>query len=378
MSSRIKGKYGLAGFWIIVTVVSLLIAALVFFAFSRLHVKAPIKIGVIVSLSGSGGNLAGLRDGLLLAVREVNTKGGINGRKIELLIEDSKSDPMEAVKTFRRIEARHHPALMISTLSSVSTALAPLAEEKEAPLMALVASAKNIAENRKWVFRYFTNTEHEVKPIISILKRLKVTSLGVMYQDDEYGRSAFEVMKAKFTALPGFVQGEPFKYGDASLRQKVLRLKNNQAIYVVGFAREMPAVVKTLREEKYKGHILAASGYTSESERKSPEADGIYVAAAIVFKENYPLANEIKSKIKSLGSNRPFDHFFALGHDFIYLLTGLLEGKEVSRENIRKTLDEGFVYPSIFGNINVQPGDHDFDYPMYPARIVNGNLEFER
>ena len=56
-------------------------------------VQKPIRIGAILSLSGAGSYLgADARDGMLLAVDEVNSRGGINGRRIELIIEPHKAE----------------------------------------------------------------------------------------------------------------------------------------------------------------------------------------------------------------------------------------------------------------------------------------------
>ncbi|MCP4694174.1 MAG: ABC transporter substrate-binding protein, partial [Desulfobacterales bacterium] len=87
----------------------------------------PLKIGVIAPLTGPAGHLADLVDGMKLAVGEVNTWAGKEGRKIELVIEDSKSSADAGGKAFERIEKRHRPHFYISATSRVSMALAPRA-----------------------------------------------------------------------------------------------------------------------------------------------------------------------------------------------------------------------------------------------------------
>ena len=70
-----------------------------------------------------------------MAVDEINSRGGINGRPIELIIVDNESNPEKAKKDFLEIEETHAPLMYISSLSSISTAVAPLAEEREVVVM---------------------------------------------------------------------------------------------------------------------------------------------------------------------------------------------------------------------------------------------------
>ena len=79
--------------------------------------KETIKIGAIISLTGASSHLVEVRDGMMPAVDEINEWGGVNGKKLELIVEDSKSDPEEAKKAFEKIESTYHPLLYVSTNS---------------------------------------------------------------------------------------------------------------------------------------------------------------------------------------------------------------------------------------------------------------------
>ena len=87
--------------------------------------QEPVKIGAIISLTGPSSNLIDVKDGMELAVDEINSWGGIDGRKIKLVVEDSKSSPEEGKTAFQRLEADEHPDLYVSVTSSVSMVLAP-------------------------------------------------------------------------------------------------------------------------------------------------------------------------------------------------------------------------------------------------------------
>ena len=218
--------------------------------------KEPIKIGAIISLSGPFGHLVDVRDGILLAADEVNTWGGINGRKVKLIIGDSKSEPEEAIKAFKKIESVHHPLLYVSTNSSVSMALAPFAKENRVPLVGLVVSTNELTKQNEWVFKYYTSAESEAEPILYILKRLKVKKLGILYQNDEYGASVFKQLREGFEKTGGTIISEPFELKNLDFKTIIGKLKDAEAIYTVGFPRVMVQAIKRLREENYTGFLL--------------------------------------------------------------------------------------------------------------------------
>ena len=124
MRNKLKRTFrNQAGFGRLGIVITLVIIVATLAVFFILHPwkKEPIKIGAILSLSGPGGFYGEeARDGMLLAVDEINAWGGINGRYIELIIEDSKTKPQEGKEGFKSIEEAHHPLLYVSNLSSVS------------------------------------------------------------------------------------------------------------------------------------------------------------------------------------------------------------------------------------------------------------------
>jgi ABC-type branched-subunit amino acid transport system substrate-binding protein len=104
----------------VITITVVLVGLAVFFILSSKK-EETIKIGAVLTLTGPAGDIGiDVRDGMLLAVDEINAWGGINGRYIELIIEDSKTNPQEGKKAFNKIEADHHPLLYVSNLSSVS------------------------------------------------------------------------------------------------------------------------------------------------------------------------------------------------------------------------------------------------------------------
>lgn len=338
--------------------------------------EGPIRIGAILSLSGPAFYVGQEeRDGLLLAMDEINAWGGVNGRKLELIIEDSKSDPETGKRAFKKLESEYNPLFYISTTSSVSMALAPLAEENQSVLVGLVVTNQSFPGQREWVFRYYPTAYNDVPPIIPILRKLKINKLGILHVNDQFGNSIFEVLQREFTNVGGEVYDAPFASNTKDFTQYFEKLKTQDAIYIVGFVSHLKTIFGYLDRHPLKKPLFSNNAATIPSIRELPMADGVYVSAPLIYKTSFRLASEVKEKYESR-FNKPFNHYAANGYDLIKLMAGLLEGQVISRENVKLLLEKGFIFPGVFGEINVKPGDHCMSFPLHPAQIVEGNLRY--
>ena len=375
MNKIFRNQAGLGRAGIIITVVVVVAAIAVFFILHPWK-KESIKIGAILSLSGPASHLVCIRDSMLLAVDEINAWGGVNGRKIELIIEDSKTSPEEGIKAFSRIEAAHHPLLYVSTNSSVSMALAPLAEENEVVLVGLVVTSPKLAKQNEWVFRYYSSAECEVPPILSILRKLRLKNLGILYLNDAYGTSVFDLLKKGVKKNGGTVRSEAFEPKEPDLKEQIANLKDMRAIYTVGFPSNLKIVYKQLKEENFSGIILGCSS-TTILDITAPEINGMYLAAPIIYNPNLVFTKEAKEKYEAR-YNKRFNHQAANGYDFMKLLASLLEDKDISRKSVKSLLEEGFMYSGVFSSIDVKAGEHDILFPLHPAQIVDGEVKYLR
>ena len=377
MNKMFKKNAGFGKALIIITVV-VIVTALTILAVLQPWKKEPIKIGAIISISGPASSAgAETRDGMLLAVHEINSWGGINGRKLALIIEDSESDPGEGREAFKRIEAAHHPLLYISMLSHVSMAVETLAEKNSVVLVGLSTSTPKFTEQKKWIFRYWPTAESDVPPLISILKKLKVKTLGMVYQSDEYGTSVFELLKKEFEKTGGVVRSKTFRQQDFNFKEQIEKLKGMEAIFVVGFPTPVRSALTQLRKHNFGGFVLSTNTAASPVIRSMPETHGVYLVVPIIHSPRFLFAREFSEKYEAT-YNKPISVYAANGYDFIKLLAGLLEDRELSRGSIKGLLEGGFIYSGVFGSLNVKQGEHNFAFPLHPAQVVDGKIKYLR
>ncbi|MEM4215062.1 MAG: ABC transporter substrate-binding protein [Candidatus Pacearchaeota archaeon] len=130
-----------------------------------------IKIGAILPLTG---NVAfwgqPVQKGMEFAAKEINSKGGINGKKIELRIEDSKGDATEGVIALNKLLNIDKVLTVSVHTTAVSNAVAPILEENKVPWIANAADP-GLPLTYKYAFKTFYNAYDECKKLIMDLKK---------------------------------------------------------------------------------------------------------------------------------------------------------------------------------------------------------------
>ncbi|MBF0376517.1 MAG: ABC transporter substrate-binding protein [Desulfamplus sp.] len=393
-----------------IAVMILAIFSSIFIFFSCTKEEPPVRIGAALALSGHAAYVGEeVRDGLLLATDEINQQGGINGRKIEIVIKDAvsggnpspsidnptasktigsasseasinKVSPFEdpAKKAFEELE-KYDPLVIVSSLSFLSMKLAPIAESKKSLLVGLVATVPELTKNREWIYRYWTTAEYEAPPITDIFLEIgsktnkKNGTFGVIYLDDAYGNSVFRDIEKRCKEKNILITPSSFPPDNKSFLSNVDVVKDSDAVVVIGFDFHIIKVLKSLRSINYKGEVISTTTATLPSVTSISESNNIYVTAPALYNKNYPFADEVKRRYQER-YKKPFTQYSANGYDFIHILIGLLEDKPMDKESVKAIFDKGFVYSGVFGNVELRKGSKDILFPLFPAQIKNGEV----
>ena len=362
----------------IIGIIVLVIGVGSFYFFEESVGREPIKIGVILAETGPSTGLdTEVRDGMLMSVDEINSFDGINGRPIELIFVDNESNTEKAKKDFLEIEETHAPLLYISATSAISAAISPLAEEHEVVLLAVAATATNITVDKHWTYRYYPTAEIEAVAISRILDDLNVKNLGMLYQKDEFGRSVANAVEVGYQNSERTVTREPFDLNATDFKDHIMNLQNTDAIVFVAWPDYVEVIFKNMREVNYPGHIIGSSDAVSPNLISMPEANGVYLATPTIYNSEFLFASTVSENYESR-YNKQIDHFSANGYDMIRILGGILQDEELTRDNVKRILDNGFSYSGVFGSIDVLPGEHDSTFPLVPSQVIDGKLVFRR
>lgn len=183
--------------------IGLIAAGLLAFApLSQLQAQEtkPLKIGLLLSLSGPAASF-GLpeRDAVQVLVEDLNAKGGVNGRKIELAIYDDTTNPTETARgATKLIREQGVVAIIGASTGSGSLAAAPIAAREKIPVLAPNATISVTARESQsypYVFRTMTNDLVNTKRLFDNVIASGAKKVAIFYQEDAYGKDSAEYVQ---------------------------------------------------------------------------------------------------------------------------------------------------------------------------------------
>jgi branched-chain amino acid transport system substrate-binding protein len=175
-----------------IRVLTLLVATLLVLPFSA-EAQKPIKVGMPMPLSGPPALFGEpASKGAQMYVDEINAKGGVLGRKIELLTRDSKADANEAVRVARELILKENVDFLVGTLTSAEgPAVSVVAKENKIVFIAPIPKTDQLTAADKlhpYVFRVAANTTMEGRSAAEIVAKWPVTKVATIAFDYAYGQ----------------------------------------------------------------------------------------------------------------------------------------------------------------------------------------------
>jgi branched-chain amino acid transport system substrate-binding protein len=217
--------------------------------------KEPIKIGFPIPLSGPTAVYGEpILKGAELAVADINAKGGVLGRKLELLSRDSKANPAEAVRLARELIVKNGVGFLAGTLTSAEApAVSTIAKENHVVFVS--PSAKTVtltdpAHIHPYIFRVASNTTIEGQAGAIVMAKWKdIKTVATIAPDYAYGHDAIAAFVAKLKQLRPditIVDQEWPKLGESNFTPFITAQmsKHPDAVYCDEFAGDFISFVK--------------------------------------------------------------------------------------------------------------------------------------
>ena len=182
-----------------------------------------IKIGVTQPLTGAfaaSGNY--VAQGAKIAEEQINKAGGVLGKKIQLIVEDNKSNPTEAVGTAEKLIVRDKVPVMMGAWSSTLTlAVMPKLEEYKVPMLVETSSSGKITvSGNPYIFRISPTSEMEAKAFAPLFKKMDIKKADFLATNNDFGLGASKEFSemAKKEGVADRSHGDDGSEGDRLLR----------------------------------------------------------------------------------------------------------------------------------------------------------------
>ena len=212
--------------------------------------KGPIAIGALTSITGTFAPWGlQLRDGMQFAVNQINSAGGINGRKLQLVVADDTSNPAPGITAFDRLTEQDHVVAVGGVIDSdVGVATAPLAERAHIPLFMEKAGASNIlTTNSRYTFRTCLPAAPEVAAAyIQYAQSHGITRVGAIDADYAWGQSIGSGIQSAAAKVPGLktkIEVAPVTATNFSTYLRALSSFNPQLIMATGHPPGTPPII---------------------------------------------------------------------------------------------------------------------------------------
>lgn len=328
-----------------------------------------IKVGVNYELSGPVAQYGEASvKGIELAAEQINKAGGINGKKIELVKYDNKSEPSEATTLATKLMTSDKVVAVLGPATSGSfKAEIPVATKNKIPVISGSATADDVTVDKagkvqEYAFRVCFSDSFQGTAMANFASKNLNAKTAVILGDNssDYAKGLKANFEKQFTADGGKIVGsEAYVQGDTDFNAVLTRIKglSFDVLYVPGYYNEAGLIIKTARALGITQPILGADGFDSP---KLAELAGASALNKVYYTGHYssldkdPKVTKFIEDFKAKYGEEP-NAFSALGYDEMYFLADAIKraGDKVTSEAIQKQLASTKDFEGVTGKFSV-------------------------
>jgi branched-chain amino acid transport system substrate-binding protein len=228
-----------------------------------------IKIGVTQPLTGAfaaSGNY--VTQGAKIAEEEINKAGGVLGKKIQLIVEDNKSNPTEAVATAEKlINGDKVPVLLGAWSSTLTLAVMPKLEEYKVPMVVETSSSGKITTSgNPYIFRISPTSQMEAQAFTPLVKKLGIKKADFLATNNDFGLGAskeFSEMLKKEGVEVNAVETMDPKATDLSAQLTKIKTSGADTLFVTTAVEQATLILKQAKDQQVPQRIITTGGSVS-------------------------------------------------------------------------------------------------------------------
>lgn len=287
-----------------------------------------------------------------MAVDEINAKGGIDGRRLELVLADDEGDASKAIEVARTLRANPRVIAVVGHVNSAASIKAATIYNAASgssdsisggPVLQIspASSSPALTGAGEWTFRVCP-TDLEFSPVLAnwAAQRLGRRKAAVLYANDDYGQGVAATFQDAFRRDGGeVVELDPYVpagyTAENTLDPYVMRAlrRGADALVIGGQAAEGVKIIAAARRLGFTGPIMGSDGLTGLKDA-GPVAEGVYVTSAFLPDRNDPRAQQFVAAYKQRFGELP-DHRGAMTYDVVYLLRDAIAKAGTGRREVR-------------------------------------------
>lgn len=349
--------------------------------------KGPLKFGLAMPLTGSQA-LYG-KDQVKAAgwaVDDINAKGGVNGRKLEMVVLDTQAEPQLGINAVNRLVSVDNVPVFVTAWSAVVKAVAPIANREKILELSIGANSPDIARLGDFVYTTFPLADIDVTALANYTySKLAKRRAAVLYINNDTGVEAARVYRAVFEKAGGTIVAyeayDPKATDYTGMLLKV-RAANPDMVHIHGLVSDLPQVVAQMRQLGLQQRVSTYSvGYNPKViELLGKAAEGLIVTSLAPGADDNPSVPSYLERWKKqegrVPNGLPYTQYL---YDAPHLVAALYkwvdsQGLPMTGENVRKALLAVREFDLPLTGRLVVGEDHTVRKPVYLLTIDNGRF----
>ena len=339
-----------------------------------------VRIGVFMSLTGSTANFGiSSTNGIKMAADEINAAGGINGKQIELLVQDDRSDASEAATIVTKFVTQDQVhAILGEVASSRSIAAAPIAQNAKIPMLTPSSTNPEVTKKGDFIFRSCFIDPVQGAAIAQFAARsLNAKSAAIMVdRKNDYSTGLEKVITETFTRMGGkIVAVQSYQEGDQDFNAQLTSLKgsNPEVIFVPGYYNDVGLIAKQARDKGITVPFVGGDGWDSTQLYAIGGAalNGSYFTNHYSPYDSDPKVQKFVTEYKARFNSLP-DALAATAYDAAKIMFDAIK-RSTSLEGpaIRDALAATKDFPGVTGTVTFNK-DRDAVKPIVMIEIKDG------
>ena len=348
-----------------------------------------IKVGVVLPLTGKLAKFGEIENkSFLMAVDEINAAGGVNGKKIELIIEDTTGKPDVGRSAIEKLISRDKViALGGGYSSSVTWATIAVAQQRKVPFLVNTGSADRITEQGwQYIFRLNPPVSEYPKAFQSFLTNVakNVKTVAILHENSLFGQSGSKKF-AKTCEKMGLkvLMKEGYEAGAIDFKPLLVKVKdkNPDLVYMISYIMDASLLMRQSKELNFNPKLFVggAAGFTLPEFQKNAGSASDFVYSATLWTPSvpYPGAKEYYDKFVAKHKT-PTEYHGAEAYAGMYVLADALKrAKTLTPDGVREALATTNMM-TVFGPVKfISYGKmtQQNSLPTFLVQWINGKLE---
>lgn len=342
-----------------------------------------ILVGEYGSLTGPQATFGqSTHNGIMMAVDEINAKGGIKGRKIRVITEDDQSKQEEAANAVTKLISQNNVIAMLGEVaSSSSIAAAPICQANKVPMISPSSTNPEVTKKGDYIFRVcFIDTYQGESLANYVAQQIGVKTAAILTDiKSDYSQGLAQFFEQRFKKLGGKVVAKAsYANGDSDFRSQLTSVKaaNPEILFVPGYYTDIGQIAIQARDLGIKVPLVGGDGWESPKliEIGGKALEGCYYANHYFYADPTPIVHNFVQKYKDRFGQTP-DALAALGYDAARVLADSMNrAAKVDGPSIRDAVAATKSFAGVTGAITIGPERDAVGKKLVIEDIKNGQL----